>query len=31
MSEVELLTNTNFRIVAHFQGDDRPITFEEME
>ncbi len=28
MSEVELVTNTRFRIVAHFVGDDRPVTFQ---
>ena len=27
-SKVELATNTNFRIVAHFQGDKRPVTFQ---
>ena len=27
-SKVELSTNPNFRIVAHFQGDDRPVTFQ---
>jgi rod shape-determining protein MreC len=27
-SKVELTTNLNFRIVAHFQGDDRPVTFQ---
>ena len=27
-SKVELATNPNFRIVAHFQGDDRPVTFQ---
>uniref|UniRef100_UPI00389984B4 rod shape-determining protein MreC n=1 Tax=Candidatus Chordibacter forsetii TaxID=3381758 RepID=UPI00389984B4 len=27
-SKVELCTNPNFRIVAHFQGDDRPVTFQ---
>ena len=28
MSDVELSTNTNFRIVAHFEGDERPVTFQ---
>ena len=27
-SKVQLATNPNFRIVAHFQGDDRPVTFQ---
>ena len=27
-SEIELITNPTFRIVAHFQGDNRPITFQ---
>lgn len=27
-SKVELATNPNFRIVAHFQGDERPVTFQ---
>ena len=27
-SEVEILTNPNFRIVAHFGQDDRPVTFQ---
>ena len=27
-STVELATNPNFRIVAHFQGDNRPVTFQ---
>ncbi len=26
--KVELVTNPNFRIVAHFRGDDRPVTFQ---
>ncbi len=28
MSEVELITNTSFRVVAHFAGDNRPVTFQ---
>ena len=31
MSDVELSTNTNFRIVAHFEGDERPLLFRGME
>lgn len=27
-SKVELATNPNFRIVAHFRGDTRPVTFQ---
>ena len=27
-SGVELATNPSFRIVAHFKGDDRPVTFQ---
>jgi len=27
-SQVELITNPSFRIVAHFSGDDRPVTFQ---
>lgn len=27
-AEIELITNPSFRIVAHFQGDDRPVTFQ---
>ena len=27
-SEIELITNPAFRIVAHFEGDDRPVTFQ---
>ena len=27
-SKVELATNPNFRIVAHFKGDERPVTFQ---
>ena len=27
-SEIELITNTSFRIVAHFAGDPRPVTFQ---
>ena len=27
-SGVELITNPSFRIVAHFSGDDRPVTFQ---
>ena len=27
-SEIELLTNPSFRMVAHFEGDDRPVTFQ---
>ena len=27
-AEVEILTNPNFRIVAHFGQDDRPVTFQ---
>ena len=27
-SEIELITNPAFRIVAHFDGDDRPVTFQ---
>ena len=27
-SQVELITNPNFRIAAHFSGDDRPVTFQ---
>lgn len=27
-SKVELATNPNFRIVAHFLGDKRPVTFQ---
>lgn len=27
-AEVELITNSSFRIVAHFSGDDRPVTFQ---
>ena len=27
-SEIELITNTSFRIVAHFAGDERPVTFQ---
>jgi len=27
-SKVQLATNPNFRIVAHFQGDYRPVTFQ---
>ena len=26
-SEVEVITNSNFRIVAHFLNDNRPVTF----
>ena len=26
--EIELITNPTFRIVAHFEGDDRPVTFQ---
>jgi len=28
MSEVEVITNTSFRVVAHFAGDNRPVTFQ---
>lgn len=27
-SEIELITNPSFRMVAHFVGDDRPVTFQ---
>jgi rod shape-determining protein MreC len=27
-SEIELITNPSFRMVAHFEGDDRPVTFQ---
>lgn len=27
-SEVEFITNPTFRIIAHFEGDNRPITFQ---
>jgi len=27
-SKVQLATNPNFRIVAHFRGDNRPVTFQ---
>ena len=27
-SEVEIVTNPNFRIVAHFANDNRPVTFQ---
>ena len=27
-SEVEFITNPTFRIIAHFEGDTRPITFQ---
>ena len=27
-SEVEIITNPNFRIVAHFAKDNRPVTFQ---
>jgi len=27
-SEIELITNPSFRMVAHFAGDDRPVTFQ---
>jgi|TARA_B110000305_G_scaffold74545_1_gene83633 rod shape-determining protein MreC len=27
-SEIEILTNPNFRIVAHFAKDSRPVTFQ---
>ena len=27
-SEIELITNPNFRIVAHFEMDDRPVTYQ---
>lgn len=27
-SEIELITNPNFRIVAHFEKDDRPVTYQ---
>ena len=27
-AEIELITNPTFRIVAHFEGDDRPVTFQ---
>ncbi|MBT3666994.1 MAG: rod shape-determining protein MreC [Opitutae bacterium] len=27
-SEVEVITNPNFRIVAHFLNDNRPVTFQ---
>lgn len=27
-AEIELITNPTFRIVAHFKGDDRPVTFQ---
>lgn len=27
-SEIELACNSNFRIVAQFKGDDRPVTFQ---
>ena len=27
-SEVQLITNPSFRIVAHFEGDERPVTFQ---
>ena len=26
-ADVELITNQSFRIVAHLEGDDRPITY----
>jgi len=27
-SEIELITNPNFRIVAHFEKDNRPVTYQ---
>lgn len=27
-AKVELCSNPNFRIVCHFEGDDRPVTFQ---
>ena len=27
-SEIELITNPNFRIVAHFEKDSRPVTYQ---
>ena len=27
-SEIELITNPNFRIVAHFEEDNRPVTYQ---
>ena len=27
-SEIEIITNPNFRIVAHFAKDKRPVTFQ---
>ena len=27
-AEIELISNPSFRMVAHFEGDDRPVTFQ---